>query len=141
MSTKELHKGTSVFIFFADRYTLYPVRAFHHHYRSSLKRGLFSLILIIFVMIAGTFGMHRFEGLSYLDAFYFMSMLATAQGSTYMPVTASGKIFAAIIAFISVGSVVAALGFLFGPFFGQLWKVGVEKMEEELSLLHKKNKP
>ena len=86
-------------------------------------------------MIVGTVGVHVLEGLSYLDAFYFMSMIATAQGSNIAPVTAAGKIFASIMAFISVGFVVAALGFLFGPFFGQLWRIGVIHLEEELQRL------
>ena len=96
-------------------------------------------MLVIFVMTLGMLGMHFIEGLSYLDSFYFMSMIATAQGPTTVPHTAAGKIFAAMMAFISVGVVVASLGFLFGPFFGKLWRVGVDHLEEELRIL-KKNK-
>ena len=110
----------------------------HHHYRSALKRGLFSFCLVAFIMTFGTIGMRFFEHLSVLDAFYFMSMIATAQGAAYVPVTTSGKIFASLMAFLSVGVVVAALGFLFGPFFGQLWKIGVERVEEEIQILKKK---
>ena len=109
----------------------------HHHYRSAYKRGLFSFLIVTVVMTIGTLGMHALEGLSYLDAFYFMSMIATAQGPTITPLTAGGKIFAALISFISVGAVVAALGFLFGPFLGQLWKIRVEIIEEELHLIKK----
>ena len=111
-----------------------------HHYHSPLKRGAWSLLLVGSIMAVGTIGMHRLEGLSYLDAFYFMSMIATAQGPAAMPRTAAGKIFASLISFISVGCVVASLGFLFGPFFGQLWRVGVDKLEDELHQLHR-NKP
>ena len=89
-------------------------------------------------MAVGTAGVHGLEGLSWLDAFYFMSMVATAQGPTTEPVTPAGKIFVSLIAFISVGSVVASLGFLFGPFFGKLWRIGVYKLEEELRLLGRK---
>ena len=81
--------------------------------------------------------MHLIEGLSYLDSFYFMSMIATAQGPMMTPATPTGKIFASIIAFISVGTVVAALGFIFGPFFGKLWHIGVEHLEKELHLKDK----
>ena len=88
-------------------------------------------------MGVGTVGMHCIERLSYLDSFYFMSMIATAQGPTIAPVTALGKIFASLMAFISVGAVVAALGFLFGPFFGKLCKIGFEKLEQELHLIDK----
>ena len=101
-----------------------------HRYHSPWKRGFHSALLVAFVMLIGTLGMHAIEHLSFLDAFYFMSMLATAQGPAGAPQTAGGKLFASLMAFISVGTVVAALGFLFGPFFGQLWKIGVEAVEE-----------
>ncbi len=99
-----------------------------------------SFVLVASVMLVGTVGMHHLEKLSYLDAFYFMSMIATAQGPALAPVTVAGKIFASLMAFVSVGSVVAALGFLFGPFFGKLCKVGFEKLEQELDLLENKDK-
>ena len=76
--------------------------------------------------------MHYLEGLSYLDAFYFMSMIATAQGPTVLLKTTAGKIFASLMAFVSVGVVVTAVGFLFGPFLGKLLRIGVEHLEEEL---------
>ena len=112
--------------------------AIKHHYHSPLRRGIFSFFLVAAVMVVGTVGMHLIEGLSYVDSFYFMSMIATAQGPTFAPATTAGKIFASLIAFVSVGSVVAALGFLFGPFFGKLWKVGIEKFEEEMEHLRRK---
>ena len=34
----------------------------------------------------------------------------------------------------------AALGFLFGPFFGKLCKVGFEKLEHEIEVLEHKGK-
>ena len=89
-------------------------------------------------MLIGTVGMRALEQMSWLDAFYFMSMIATAQGPTMVPLTAGGKVFAAFMSFVSVGSVVAALGFLFGPFFGKLWRIGVEHLEEELHFNHTK---
>jgi len=102
-----------------------------HHYRSHWRRGVYSLLFVAVIVTVGTFGMHRLEGLSYLDAFYFISMIATAQGPSTAPVTVAGKLFAALMAYVSVGSVVAALGFFFGPFFGQLWHLGVKWLEEE----------
>lgn len=110
----------------------------HHHYKSPLKRGLYSLVLVTVVMAIGIFGIHWSEKVSYLDAFYIMSMIATSQGTTFTPETAFGKIFISFMAFLSVGSVFAALGFLFGPFFGKLWRIGVIKLEEELHLLKDK---
>ena len=81
--------------------------------------------------------MHWVEGLSYIDAFYFVSMIVTCQGPSLTPVTPFGKIFVSFMAFVSVGAVAAALAFLFGPFFGKLWRVGVERVEQELHLLKK----
>ena len=107
----------------------------HHLYRSFWKRGLWSFSLIACILLIGTVGIHLIEGFSYLDAFYFMSMIATAQGPATAPVTAWGKMFTALIAFVSVGAGLASLGFVFGPFLGTLLHVGVEKVEEELERL------
>ena len=85
-------------------------------------------------MTVGTVGIHYFEGLPYIDAFYFMSMLATAQGPPSAPATVAGKIFASIMAFISVGSIVATLGFLLGPFFGVVLRLEAERMEKEIQV-------
>ena len=110
----------------------------HHHYRSPWKRGLLSLLIVCGFMTVGTIGMHYLEGLSFLDSFYFMSMISTSQGPMMIPVTPAGKIFASCMAFISVGVVFAALGFLFGPFLGKLLHIGVEHIEEELHFKDKK---
>jgi hypothetical protein len=66
-------------------------------------------------------------------------MIATGQGPapTVCPVTVFGKLFTCFIAFMSMGVMVASLGFLFGPFLGKLWKIGINKFEEELHHLHK----
>ena len=116
------------------------VKHWHHHYHSPWRRGLFALTLVVTVMLIGTFGMHALERMSHLDAFYFMSMIATAQGPVVVPQTAAGKLFAAFMAFISAGTVVAALGFLFGPFFTRLWTISVRKLEEEERLVERKFK-
>lgn len=84
-------------------------------------------------MLVGTVGVHCIEQMSYLDAFYFMSMIATGQGPFYTPHTTTGKIFIAFMSFVSVGAVVTSLGFLFGPFMGQLWHIGRVTFEEETS--------
>jgi len=115
-----------------------------HRYHSTLNRGLYCLVLAGTVLALGTLGMHWFEGFSYLDAFYFTSMIATGQGPapSISPVSGSGKLFTCFLAFISVGSMVAALGFLFGPLMGKLFKIGAMKFEEELEHLkhHGQNK-
>ena len=86
----------------------------------------------------GTLGIHFIEGFDYVDSFYFASMIATGQGPppSVSPATQSGKLFASFLAFISLGAMVTSLGFLFGPFLGKLWKIGIVKFEEELETLH-----
>jgi len=94
-------------------------------------RAVYSLAAIIVVVAVGTVGMHSLEGLSYLDSFYFTAMLATGEGPAYTPLTVGGKLFAGILSFIAVGAVISAILFLFGPFFGSVIKLGLEKVEEE----------
>ena len=113
-------------------------RTSRRSYRSTYRRGLIALVVVSLVLVIGTLGMHWIEGLSFIDSFYFMAMLATAQGPAEVPVTAAGKIFAALMAFLSVGAVVAALGFIFGPLFGAVWHIGVEKIEEEEEKIKKR---
>ncbi len=112
-----------------------PIR--RHHYHSVLNRGIYCLSLAASVLLLGTLGMHHIEGFNYLDAFYFTSMIATGQGPppSIWPKTESGKLFTSFLAFVSVGAMVASLGFLFGPFLGKLWKIGIVKVEEELESL------
>jgi len=106
--------------------------------RSFVKRALYSVLLVAIVEVIGTLGMNAIEGMSYLDAFYFTSMLATGEGPTVTPVTAGGKVFAAVLAFVAVGTAITALLFLFGPFLGRVFRVGVERIEEaEKRLEHK----
>ncbi len=102
-----------------------------HHYHSPLKRAFYSFALILSMLAVGTIGFHRFEHVPYSDAFYMTSMIATAQGLAEVPATLAGKLFACVMAFVSLGTVVAAAGFLFGPFLGQLWRVGHERWEKE----------
>ncbi|MGI0141615.1 MAG: hypothetical protein ACREBF_03125 [Candidatus Micrarchaeales archaeon] len=103
----------------------------HYHYHSLRRRAALSFALIIGVLAFGTVCLHYIENYSYLNAFYFMSMLATGQGPPISPVTALGKIFASIMAFVSVGSVVFALGFLFGPFFARVARLTEGKLKRE----------
>lgn len=114
-----------------------------HHLSSFPHRSLYSLSLVCAVLILGTLGLHRLEGFSYVDAFYFTSMIATGQGpaAPLTPATDAGKLFTCALAFVSAGMMAAALGFVLGPFLGALWRVGLTKVEEELKHLHKDFKP
>ena len=102
-----------------------------HHYHSPWKRGLYSLALVLAVLALGTAGFRATEHCSYVEAFYLSSMIATAQGPAEAPLTTAGKLFASLLAFVSLGTVVTAGGFLFGPFLGQLWRVGHDRWERE----------
>ena len=103
-----------------------------HHFHFWHHRALYALALIVFAMVWGTAGMHALEKMTWMDAFYFMSMIATAQGSAITPATDGGKIFASVMAFVSAGMVLVALGFLLGPLMGKLFKVGFEKFDDDL---------
>ena len=88
--------------------------------------------MIAAVVAIGTFAMHAIEGWSYLDSFYFTSFIATGQGppSNLQPASDLGKVFSSVLAFVSVGTVITALLFLFGPFLGRVLKAGEEKLED-----------
>ena len=95
-------------------------------------RAAYSLALIAAVEVIGTVAMHAIEGWSLLDSFYFTSFIATGQGppGNLLPDSPLGKVFASLLAFVSVGTVITALLFLFGPFLGRVLKAGEEKLEE-----------
>ena len=100
--------------------------------KSFWVRAGYSLGLIAAVLLAGTLSMAAIQGWSYLDSFYFTSFIATGQGppANLEPDSPLGKIFSSILAFVSTGTVITALLFLFGPFLGRLLKVEEEKLEE-----------
>ena len=100
--------------------------------KSFWVRAVYSFLLIAAVVLIGTIAMHAIEGWSYLDSFYFTSFIATGQGppGNLLPASSFGKVFSSILAFVSVGTVITALLFLFGPFLGRVLKAGEEKLEE-----------
>ena len=116
-----------------NRYMAFGAAGYH----SLVRRGIYSFLLVISILLIGTVAFHYVEHYSYIDAFYFMSMLATAQGPAITPVTVAGKLLASLMAFISVGTVVFALGFLFGPFFVKLLHLSEEKLKKEERALAK----
>jgi len=82
-------------------------------------------------MAIGTVGLMLLEGWDLVDSFYFMSLLATAEGPALTPATVSGKIFASIMAFFSIGAAISAITFTFGPLFGSALKEGLRYVEKE----------
>ncbi len=107
------------------------MRALKHPLSPFRRRTLFSFIILAGVMVVGTVGMVLLEGWSYVDAFYFMSLIATTQGPTRNPSTDAGKVFASAMAFVSVGAVISSIAFVFGPLFGTLVKEGIDYLEKE----------
>ncbi len=103
-------------------------RRIHSHF---FRRAAYSLVLVGTVLFVGTLGMHYFENYSYINAFYFVSMLATGEGPTTIPASAAGKLFASLIAFVSVGTVLFSLAFLFGPFMIRLFREEEAKLKKE----------
>ena len=86
-------------------------------------------------MAVGTLGMMSLEGWDIVTSFYFMSLLATAEGPAQSPMTVGGKIFASFMAFVSIGAAISAITFTFVPLFGSILKEGftyVEKGEDKL---------
>jgi hypothetical protein len=59
-------------------------------------------------------------------------MLATGEGPNTAPVSAAGKIFVAVMAFVPVETVIGALLFIFGPFLSPVAREGVEMVEQEV---------
>jgi hypothetical protein len=99
------------------------------------KRAFFSIVVLAIVMAIGTIGMMVLEDWDPVTSFYFMSLLATAEGPAQAPVTVGGKIFASVMAFFSIGAAISAITFTFGPLFGSILKEGfayVEKEEDRL---------
>ena len=90
-------------------------------------------------MTVGTVGTKILTGWTWIDSFYFMSMVATAQGPPNAPPNFWSKIFIAIMAFVSIGTLITAVGTLFGPFLGYLFHKGVRYAEtQELKVSDKK---
>jgi len=99
------------------------------------RRALLSIAALIVVLAIGTLGFHLVAGTNAVDSFYFESMLATGQGPPFPLSSASAKLFAAAMAFLSVGTVVSTLILNLGPILGRLWREGFEFAEREVRQL------
>jgi hypothetical protein len=103
-----------------------------HLTTSAKRRLLYALSGIGVVLIAGSVGFHIVAGLDAVNSVYFESMLATGQGPPFPLNTDNAKIFASIMAFVSVGSVVSTLLFAVGPVVRQVWHNSLVWVEEEV---------
>ena len=99
--------------------------------RPEIRRAVYALIAVGAAEVIGTVGFHVIEGAGWVNAFYFESMLATGQGPPFTLYTNAGKIFASIMGFVSVGSVLSAVIFVVGPIAVRLWHEGMEAAEAE----------
>ena len=94
-------------------------------------RTVYALLAIVVVMTFGIVVMQALTGWPWIESFYFMAMLATAEGPPEVPPTVASEIFAGIMAFVSIGTVITATLTIFGPYFGYLLHKGVHFAEEE----------
>ena len=95
------------------------------------KRAIFAVAILGLMMAIGTIGMMILEGWDLVTSFYFISLLATAEGPAQSPMTVGGKIFASFMAFLSIGAAITAITFTFGPLFGSILKEGFAYVERE----------
>jgi len=103
----------------------------HHPLSPFTMRAFYAVVILVIVMAIGTLGLMLIEGWTLVPSFYFMALLATAEGPAATPATDAGKIFAAIMAFFPIGAAISAITFTFGPLFGSVLKEGVRYLEKE----------
>src|SRR5437879_8230198 len=75
----------------------------HHPLSPFTKRAFYAIVVLAIVMAVGTLGLMVIEGWGLVASFYFMALLATAEEPDATPATDVGKIFGALLAFLSVG--------------------------------------
>jgi len=86
-------------------------------------------------MVIGIVGFHQVEGMDWVNSFYFESMLATGQGPPLALTTDSGKIFASVMGFVSVGTVFTSLVVTLAPIVSQLWRESLVRVEKDAKAL------
>ncbi len=99
--------------------------------RVSRRRAIYALSLLLTVLVVGTVGFRLAAGLDWVDAFYFESMLATGQGPPFPLTTDASKIYASVMAFVSVGSVITTVVFALGPVVARIWRETAQRVERE----------
>ncbi len=97
--------------------------------KANARRAIYALTAVALAEIVGTVGFHIIESAGWINAFYFESMLATGQGPPFALNTNAGKIFASVMGFVSVGSVLSAVIFTLGPIMVTLWHEGMQSVE------------
>jgi len=118
-----------------DQYIKVMMRTSRRPLRAPVRRAIYSAMAVGIVLTVGTIGFHQLEGVSYVDGFYFESMMAAGQGPPFTLYTDFGKIFASIMGFVSVITVIASLVFNLLPALRRVWGEGIELMEKEVKTL------
>lgn len=96
------------------------------------RRVGYSFIAIGVVLVVGTLGFYALTSAGWIDAFYFECMLATGQGPPFPLTTNGSKLFASLMAFVSVGTVLTTLLVNLAPFIARVWREAIEESEREL---------
>ncbi len=109
-----------------------PNRILRHPLSPLTIRTLVAVMAVIFVLTIGTVGTKLLTGWSWIDSFYFMGMIATAQGPPVAAPTFWAKIFAVFMAFVSIGTLLTSVGVIFGPFLGYIFHKGFDFAEKEI---------
>ncbi|HTW77113.1 MAG TPA: hypothetical protein VMG14_05040 [Thermoplasmata archaeon] len=111
-----------------------PVHAPVHaprRWRTVRRRAALAVSAVIAAEIVGAVGFHTIAGLNWVNSIYFESMLATGQGPPLTLANDASKIFASVMAFVSVGSSLSAVLFILGPMLGRAWRFLVEDVERK----------
>jgi biotin transporter BioY len=104
------------------------------------RRTAVAIFAILVVMTVGTVGIKYLSGWNWLQSFYFMAMLGTAEGPPEVPPNLFSSVFAAVMAFISIGTLITASGIIFGPYLGYLFHKGMRYSQREIEKLEEESK-
>ncbi len=96
-----------------------------------LRRALLALGAVVLCEVVGTVGFQLLENMGWVNAFYEESMLATGQGPAIALVHASSKVFASVMGFFSLGSVLTTVVFVLGPALAKIWHEARIEAEQE----------
>jgi hypothetical protein len=80
-----------------------------------IRYAIATFILVCGSLLAGMWGYHHFENLSWLDSFLNASMILGGMGPVNAVHTSNGKLFAGIYALYSGLVILGAAGLLFTP--------------------------
>lgn len=104
---------------------------------SQRRRLFYAVSGVVTVMVVGVVGFHLIEGMDWVNAVYFESMLATGQGPPLALNTDAGKLFASAMGFVSVGAVLTSLIVTLFPIMSQLWREGLDRAERDAKALER----